>query len=177
MSNPFLAEIRIFAGHFAPKGWATCDNQILSISQNTALFSLLGTYYGGNGVTTFALPGLQGSAPMHQGSGAGLTPRSLGETGGEQYVTLLTSEMPSHQHNLQARPVIGNVFTADPTMAMAKPDPATNLAHQDNTTQNLVLLNPLAVGVAGGSLPHNNMQPYLCLLFIIAMQGVYPARN
>jgi microcystin-dependent protein len=176
MSDPFLAEIRIFAGSFAPVGWASCDGQLLSISQNTALFSLLGTTYGGNGTTTFALPNFQGSAPMHQGSGAGLTPRSLGESGGEQHVTLLTSEMPSHQHNLQARPVIGNVFTADPTMAMAKPDPATNLAYQDNTTQNLVPLNPLAVGVAGGSLPHNNMQPYLCLFFIIAMQGIFPPR-
>jgi microcystin-dependent protein len=177
MSNPFLAEIRIVAFNFAPRGWASCDGQVLAISQNTALFSLLGTNYGGNGTTTFALPNFEGSAPIHWGSGAGLSQYSVGETGGAENVTLLQSEMAAHQHNLQARPVIGNVFTADPTMAMAKPDPATNLAYQDNTTQNLVLLNPMAVSVAGSSLPHNNMQPYLCLFFIIALQGVYPARN
>jgi microcystin-dependent protein len=176
MSNPFVGEIRIVGFNFAPKGWASCDGQLLPISQNTALFSLLGTYYGGDGKSNFALPNFEGSAPMHWGDGAGLSSISLGETGGAQNVTLLQSEMPAHQHNLQARPVIGSVFTADPTMAMAKPDPATNLAYQDNTTQNLVLLNSQAVSVTGSSFPHNNIQPYLCLFFIIAMQGVYPPR-
>jgi microcystin-dependent protein len=176
MSNPFVAEIRVVGFNFAPRGWASCDGQLLPISQNTALFSLIGTFYGGDGKVTFALPNFEGSAPMHWGSGAGLTQRSVGQTGGEQNVTLLQTELPAHQHNVQARAVIGNVYTADPTQAIAKPDPATNLAYHSSVAAN-ANLGPAAFGSSGGGLPHNNMQPYLCLFFIIAMQGVYPARN
>jgi microcystin-dependent protein len=176
MTNPFVAEIRIFAGNFAPSGWASCDGQLLPLSQNTALFSLLGTFYGGDGKSTFALPNFQGSAAMGQGQGPGLTDRFIGESAGEQSVTLLESEMPSHNHNLMARAVTGNVYTADPTLAIAKPDPATNVAFQ-TTASSLTQMNFQAISVAGGSLPHNNMQPFLTLYFIIALQGVFPPRS
>src|SRR5262249_54546813 len=115
MSNPFVAEIRIFTGNFAPKGWAFCNGQVMPISQNTALFSLLGTTYGGDGKTTFALPNMQGSSPMHPGQGPGLTDRVLGEIGGEPNVTLISTEMPGHSHGMKARPVVANVFGPDPT--------------------------------------------------------------
>jgi microcystin-dependent protein len=177
MSSPFVAEIRIFAGNFAPTGWASCDGQLLPISQNTALFSLLGTNFGGDGRSTFGLPNFQGSAPMHttQYSSSPFGDFPIGENSGSQYVTLLTSEMPSHSHTLQARAVTANVSTAAPNTSMAKPDPATYLAYQSSATQ-LTQLNPQATSVAGGSQPHNNMQPYLTLFFIIALQGIYPAR-
>lgn len=175
MSNPFVAEIRIFAGNFAPKGWATCDGQILPISQNTALFSLLGTYYGGDGKSTFALPNLQGSAPMHQGQGQGLSQRSLGETGGEPYVTLLTSEMPIHTHFIQGSTEDATLKVPDPSEFLGRAKGGT--IYQSNTSQNLVVMNFQELSIAGGSQPHNNMQPFLTLLFIIALQGVFPARN
>lgn len=177
MSNPFVAEIRIFAGNFAPTGWAQCNGQLLPISQNTALFSLLGTFYGGDGKSTFALPDMQGNAPVHQGSGAGLTDHFLGETGGTQDVTLLLTEMPSHGHNLMSRPLVSNVKVADPTTSLAKPEPATNHAYQTNSSAALATLNPLATTISGGNLPHNNMQPFLVLTFIIALQGVFPPRG
>jgi microcystin-dependent protein len=175
MSNPFLAEIRIFTGNFAPKGWALCDGQLMSISQNTALFSLLGTTYGGDGKSNFALPNLQGSAPMQAGQGPGLTLRDLGEVGGEQTVTLLNTEMPAHSHQAKAgtsggQPGPGNnawssgLKTAAPLYAASTP-------------QSNVPMSPLALSLAGGSQPHNNLQPYLGLTFIIALQGVFPARS
>jgi microcystin-dependent protein len=175
MSNPFLAEIRIFTGNFAPKGWALCDGQLMSISQNTALFSLLGTTYGGDGKSNFALPNLQGSAPMQAGQGPGLTLRDLGEVGGEQTVTLLNTEMPAHSHQAKAgtsggQPGPGNnawssgLKTAAPLYAAS-------------ATQSNVPMSPLALSLAGGSQPHNNLQPYLGLTFIIALQGVFPARS
>jgi microcystin-dependent protein len=175
MSNPFLAEIRIFTAGFAPKGWAQCDGQLMPISQNTALFSLLGTTYGGNGTSNFALPNLQGCAPMQSGQGPGLTLRDLGETGGEQTVTLLQTEMPAHSHGAQAasgegQPGPGNnawgsgLKTAAPLYASSSP--SSN-----------VQMYPLALSVSGGNLPHNNMQPFLGLMFIIALQGVFPARS
>jgi len=174
MSDPFVAEIKIFAGNFAPTGWAQCNGQLLPISQNTALFSLLGTYYGGDGKSTFALPNLQGSAPMHQGQGQGLSQRFLGEQAGSQFVTLLQSEMPFHTHQL-----LGSGFSAD----LKIPSPARVLAkalnanvYQTNASANLTQLAPQTVAPTGGSLPHNNMQPYLALTFIIALQGVFPAR-
>ena len=176
MSNPFVAEIRIFAGSFAPRGWASCDGQLLPISQNTALFSLLGTNYGGNGQTNFALPNFEGSAPMHWGNGTGLTPRSIGETGGEPNVTLLQSQLTAHPHTVQGRPVPGNLTTPASANAMARVNPTTNEIYKAPSGAATVAMNPLSIGPAGGGQPHNNMQPYLCLFFIIALQGVFPQR-
>ncbi len=177
MSSPFVAEIRIFAGNFAPTGWASCDGQLMAISQNTALFSLLGTNFGGDGKSTFALPNFQGSAPMHttQYSSSPFGDFPIGLNSGTQNETLLSSEMPAHSHTLQARAVTANVFTAASNTSMAKPDPATNLAYQ-STASSLASLNPQSTSVTGGSQPHNNMQPYLTLFFIIALQGIYPPR-
>jgi microcystin-dependent protein len=172
MSSPFVAEIRIFACNFAPTGWATCDGQLLPISQNTALFSLLGTFYGGDGKSTFALPDLDGSTPIGQGNGSGLSQRFLGESGGEQFVTLLATEMATHNHALQAngqpgnrRPVAGN--------AMARSTGANMYLPSGTITP----MAPQAVTFQGGSLPHNNMSPYLTLVYCIALQGVFPPRT
>jgi microcystin-dependent protein len=180
MADPFVAEIRIFPFNFAPRGWAFCDGQILPISQNTALFSLLGVTYGGNGSSVFALPNLQGSAPMHPGQGPGLSLHDLGETGGSEFVTLLESEMPSHSHTLRVSPDDGDLNAPSPN----PPSPTRSLArsnggfaYQSNTTQNLVSLALQTLAPAGGSLPHNNMQPYLTLSFCIALQGVFPPRG
>ncbi len=175
MSNPFLAEIRIFTGNFAPKGWALCAGQLMSISQNTALFSLLGTTYGGDGKSNFALPNLQGSAPMQAGQGPGLSLRDLGETAGEQTVTLLQTEMPSHAHGVQCI-ATGGLSTPGPANTWSgglKGAPPAFAA----TGVNNVQMNPLALSVAGGNQPHNNMHPFLGLTFIIALQGVFPARS
>src|SRR5437660_8072226 len=176
MSNPFLAEIRIFAGNFAPKGWALCDGQLMPISQNTALFSLLGTTYGGDGKSNFALPDLQGCAPLQPGQGPGLSLRDLGETGGEQTVTLLQTEMPSHTHGVQCVSAGGG--TNSPVNAIwagggrgAPPEYAPLVPAQS------VQMNPFATSIAGGNLPHNNMPPFLGLNFCIAMQGVFPPRS
>ena len=174
MSNPFLAEIRIFTGNFAPKGWALCDGQLMSISQNTALFSLLGTTYGGNGTSNFALPNLQGNAPMQAGQGPGLSLRDLGETAGEQTVTLLQSEMPAHSHGVQAASAGGLPGPGSNAWASGgKGRPAT---YAPTSNQN-VQMNPFGTSIAGGSQPHNNMPPFLGLTFIIALQGVFPARS
>lgn len=177
MADPFLAEIRIFAFNFPPKGWAFCNGQILPLSQNTALFSLLGTTYGGDGKSTFALPNLQGSAPMHPGQGSGLSLHDLGEVGGSPSVTLLTSEMPNHFHFVgrasaaQGDSVtpVGSVWA---TSAAGRGFAA--LYHEAPATGKV---NPNSLGLAGGSLPHNNMQPYLTLNFCIALQGVFPSRT
>jgi microcystin-dependent protein len=172
MSDPFVAEIRMFAGNFAPTGWALCDGQLLPISQNTALFSLLGTFYGGDGKSTFALPDLQGSAPMHQGDGPGLSQRFLGEQGGSDFVTLIESEMPSHSHTAFGKTSLGNSQTpADQAWAGSN-----NAKQYVNTNPNLAM-DLRAVSIAGGSLPHNNLPPYLVVTFIIAMQGVFPPRG
>jgi len=172
MSDPFVAEIRMFAGNFAPTGWATCDGQLLPISQNTALFSLLGTFYGGDGKSTFALPNLEGSAPLGQGSGAGLSQRFIGEQSGTEFVTLLQSEMPLHGHTAFAKTSLGNSQTpADQTWAGSN-----NAKQYVNTNPNLPM-SPVALSIAGGSLPHNNMPLYLVVTFIIAMQGVFPPRS
>jgi microcystin-dependent protein len=175
MSNPFLAEIRIFTGGFAPKGWALCDGQLMPISQNTALFSLLGTTYGGDGKSTFALPDLQGCAPMQAGQGPGLSLRDLGETGGEQTVTLLQTEMPAHAHTILAAP--GAPDSNDPGgNAWASGQKGFGNFYAPSAGNN-VAMSPLALSIAGGSLPHNNMHPFLGLTFIIALQGVFPARS
>lgn len=172
MSDPFVAEIRIFAGNFAPTGWATCDGQLMPISQNTALFSLLGTFYGGDGKSTFALPNLAGSAPIGQGQGPGLSLRSLGEVGGETTVTLLDTEMPVHNHSVLASNQIGTDRTPQgEDLARSK---GMNLYGPSGT---IVPLASQATTSAGSSLPHNNLQPYLAMTFIIAMQGIFPPRG
>jgi microcystin-dependent protein len=175
MSDPFVAEIRMFGGNFAPTGWAQCNGQLLPISQNTALFSLLGTFYGGDGKSTFALPNLEGSSPLGQGQGAGLSDYSLGQQGGSEFVTLLQTEIPSHTHNLR-----GNFNTADvndPAANRSLARSGTGFLYQSNTSANLTAMSPQALSVFGASLPHNNMQPYLVVNFIIAMQGVFPPRG
>ena len=174
MSSPFVAEIRMFGGNFAPLGWATCDGQLLPISQNTALFSLLGTFYGGDGKSTFALPNLEGSAPMHQGQGPGLTDRFVGETSGVPSVTLLQTEMPLHSHALESHTAhLGSIPSPGPTLGIAKSAGGSAFSGSNPNVQ----MAFLSLGVAGSSFPHNNMQPYLCVTFIIAMQGVFPPRG
>jgi microcystin-dependent protein len=174
MADPFVAEIRIFPFNFAPRGWAFCDGQILPISQNTALFSLLGTTYGGNGQSTFALPNMQGNAPMHPGQGPGLSLHDLGEVGGSQFVTLLQSEMPIHPHTCMAAADPSNAQIPDPTESLSRS--AGGNAYSTVTT-GLVQMAGQILGPAGGDLPHNNMQPYLTLMFCIALQGVFPPRT
>jgi len=176
MSNPFVAEIRIFGFNFAPTGWAQCNGQLLPISQNTALFSLLGTTYGGDGKSTFALPDMQGNAPMHPGQGSGLSLRDLGEMSGTETVTLLVSEIPIHNHNVATHNLdAGGLQNPAPTVLLAKSSQGN--AYQTNATANLTQFAFQALSPAGGSLPHNNMQPYLVLNFCIAMQGVFPPRQ
>jgi microcystin-dependent protein len=175
MADPFVAEIRIFPFNFAPKGWAWCDGQILPLSQNTALFSLLGTTYGGDGKSNFALPDMQGNAPMHPGQGPGLSLHDLGETGGSDTVTLLQSEIPIHPHTLR-----GNFNTADindPSPARALGRAGTGFLYQSNTSASLTNMAFNALSPAGGDQPHNNMMPYLTLYFNIALQGVFPPRT
>ena len=174
MSEPFLAEIRIFAGNFAPRNWAFCDGQLLQISQNTALFSLLGTTYGGDGETVFALPNLQGRAAMHPGSGPGLTSRSLGQSGGTETVTLTSEHMGPHSHALEA----------NDAAAANEDDPGSNTvpgitvgARIYGSSANLVAMADGAVGDAGGGQAHTNLQPYLSLHYIIALQGTFPSRS
>jgi microcystin-dependent protein len=174
MSNPFVAEIRIFTGNFAPTGWAQCNGQLMPISQNTALFSLLGTTYGGDGKSTFALPNLQGSAPMQAGQGPGLSLRDLGEIGGEQNVTLLQTEMPAHSHSAQGSSGSDQVSPTNNAWASGQKLGGGNLYAP---TGNNVQMNPFALSITGGNLPHNNMPPYLGLTFIVALQGVFPPRT
>jgi microcystin-dependent protein len=174
MADPFVAEIRIFPFNFAPKGWAWCDGQLLPLSQNTALFSLLGTTYGGNGKSNFALPDLQGRAPMHPGQGPGLSLHDLGETGGSETVTLLESEIPAHSH--AARAVGGD--PAD----LQGPSPVRALARSGNGFAYVpgpinAQMAPETLTPAGGDQPHNNLQPYLTFYFNIALQGVFPPRG
>lgn len=176
MAAPFVAEIRIFPFNFPPKGWAFCNGQLLPISQNTALFSLLGTTYGGDGKSTFALPDLQGAAPMHIGGnqpGPGLSVHFLGEFAGEEFVTLLNSEMPLHTHTMMASNQQGDVQMAVPTVSLARPVGALPYSDTPNPQTTMA---PQMLSISGGSLPHNNMMPYLALNFCIAMQGVFPAR-
>jgi microcystin-dependent protein len=174
MADPFVAEIRIFPFNFAPKGWAWCDGQLLPLSQNTALFSLLGTTYGGNGKSNFALPDLQGRAPMHPGQGPGLSLHDLGETGGSETVSLLESEIPSHSHTLRAvAPPTANQDDASANVMLAQ----VTGANIYTTSNALVPLAPEVLAPAGGDQPHNNLQPYLTFYFNIALQGVFPPRT
>lgn len=174
MANPFVAEIRIFPFNFAPKGWAFCDGQILPISQNTALFSLLGTTYGGDGRSNFALPNIQGSAPMHPGQGPGLSLHDLGETAGSDTVTLLQSEIPAHSHAMMASTQDGGDSHAQANLLAQGIGIAQ---YVDMNTGPFGSLNANALLLAGGDQPHNNMQPYLTLNFNIALQGVFPPRT
>lgn len=174
MADPFVAEIRIFPFNFAPKGWAWCDGQLLPLSQNTALFSLLGTTYGGNGKSNFALPDLQGRAPMQFGQGPGLSLHDLGETGGSDTVSLLESEIPSHSHTMRAHALdLGELNAPASNRVLAK---SAN-ANAYTPTANLTAMSPLTLTPAGGDQPHNNMMPYLTFYFCIALQGVYPPRT
>ena len=174
MADPFVAEIRIFPFNFAPKGWAFCDGQLMPLSQNTALFSLLGTTYGGDGKSTFALPDLQGNASMHPGQGPGLSLYDLGQMGGTETVTLLQSEMPVHTHSLQYHTVDLAELNA-PAVNRSLVTSANATAYV--TPANLVPLAAQALPPAGGDQPHNNMMPYLTLNFNIALQGVFPPRG
>jgi microcystin-dependent protein len=174
MADPFVAEIRIFPFNFAPKGWAWCDGQLLPLSQNTALFSLLGTTYGGDGKSNFALPDLQGRAPMHPGQGPGLSLHDLGETGGSDTVALLESEIPAHTHALRADTNVAEV--PDPSATSLARGSSIN-AYQTNPNQSLVTMNASTIAPAGGDQPHNNLQPYLTFYFCISLQGVFPPRT
>lgn len=170
--DPFVAEIRIFPFNFAPRGWAFCNGQLMPLSQNTALFSLLGTTYGGNGQSNFALPNMQGNAPMHPGQGPGLSLRDLGETGGSQTVTLLTTEMPNHSHG-----VVGATIDIADSNVPTNNNIGKASTKVFNTTGTQVQMSANTIGVVGSSFPHNNMMPYLTLNFCIALQGVYPPRT
>ncbi|WP_417767956.1 phage tail protein [Stappia sp.] len=174
MSEPFIAEIRIFAGNFAPRSWAFCDGQLLPISQNTALFSLIGTVYGGDGRSTTALPNMMGRAPMHPGRGPGLTSRRLGQRGGVEMVTLSEAQMPDHTHTLRAvgsDPADVTTPTQNTAFAFSSGGNAFSLNSPNSTMAEQMLPQ------AGGSQAHNNMQPYLTVNFIIALQGLYPSRG
>jgi microcystin-dependent protein len=175
MADPFVAEIRIFPFNFAPKGWAWCDGQLMPLSQNTALFSLLGTTYGGDGKSNFALPDLQGRAPMHPGQGPGLSLHDLGETGGSETVTLLESEIPLHPHALQANAAAADLQLAEPPRSMARSNGGNAYKPPPPTTP--AMMAPQALAPTGGDQPHNNMQPYLTFYFNIALQGVFPPRG
>lgn len=173
MADPFLAEIRIFPFNFAPRGWAWCDGQLIPISQNTALFSLLGTTYGGDGKTNFALPNLRGRAPMHPGQGPGLSRHDLGETAGTETVTLVESEIPAHNHALVASSDPADVQSPAADRCLARSNPGFAYAAGSPNTP----MAPQALAPAGGDQPHNNLSPYLTLYFNIALQGVFPPRT
>ena len=169
MATPFIADIIMFGGNFAPRGWAFCSGQIMSIAQNTALFSLLGTTYGGNGQTTFALPDLRGRVPMHPGQGPGLSPYSLGQQAGSENVTLLATQIPAHNHPLNAS-----------SGAASDTVPNGNVLSEGGIYTNAAVnaqMNPTAIGISGGNQPHSNMQPFTCVNFIIALEGIFPSRN
>ena len=174
MSDPFVGEIRMFAGNFAPRGWAFCDGQLLAVSQNDALFSLLGTIYGGDGRTTFALPDMRGRIPLHQGTGPGLSNRRLGTKGGVEHVTLTVSELPAHTHSQIAEAETGN-----------QPSPADNMLGEANaphyynnpSTLETAAMSSSAMSNAGGTNSHTNLMPYLCVNFIVSLFGIYPSRS
>lgn len=171
MSEPFVGEIRMFAGNFAPRGWAFCDGQLLAVSQNDALFSLLGTIYGGDGRTTFGLPDLRGRIPIHAGHGPGLSERRLGAKSGAEKVTLTVNQLPSHTHPWQASTDLASTRdTAGAVLAQSVPDIYTSRRAD-------IQLNASTVGNTGGSRSHTNLMPFLCVHFIIALVGIYPSRH
>lgn len=172
MSEPFVGEIRMFAGNFAPRGWAFCDGQLLAVSQNDALFSLLGTIYGGDGRTTFGLPDLRGRIPLHQGTGPGLSPRRLGSKGGAENVTLTTNQLASHTHdwNANTAPATGSAPQGK-VVAQSSPVKIYHAAPDNEDLASSTVAN------TGGSQPHTNLMPTLCVNFIIALVGIYPSRQ
>jgi microcystin-dependent protein len=180
MSEAFLGEVRMFGGNFAPKGWALCNGQIISIQQNSALFSLLGTTFGGNGVSTFALPDLRGRLPLHAGQGLGLSAYVIGQNGGSENVTLNSNQMPAHTHTAQATVnASARADASSPSGAVPADTGGTSIyaaAPDGATTMNAGMITTV-IGAAGGNQPHPNLQPFLVVNFIIALQGIYPARN
>lgn len=178
MSEPFLGEVRMFGGNFAPTGWALCNGQLLPISQNTALFSILGTYFGGDGQTTFALPDLRSRVPIHQGQGLGLSPYTQGQQAGSEQITLLQNQMPAHTHIVSASGTTANASTAAGNfLATAAPARGQSSAADIYGPSASATMSPAMVAPAGNSLPHANIQPSLCVTFIIALQGIYPSRS
>jgi len=167
--DPYLGEIMLFAGNYVPRGWAACNGQLLSISQNQALFGLLSTRYGGNGVTTFALPDLRGRVPIHAGQGPGLTDRAVGDFGGEESHTLTAAELPAHTHPAFAHDGLGT--SASPVGLLPAQD-ASGVPHYGSGADAVLASN--AIGFAGGDQPHNNMQPYLTIMYLISLTGPYP---
>jgi microcystin-dependent protein len=174
MSQPYLGEIKMFAGNFAPRGYAKCDGQLMSIAQNTALFSILGTTFGGNGQTTFGLPDFRGRVPIHQGQGPGLSSYAMGQMGGVESVILTQTQLPQHTHNVQVNSALGTAVAPGNTTVLAA---STARDKVYSTASPNTTLAPQALGMAGGSQPHENMQPYQTVLFIIALQGIFPSRN
>jgi len=173
MTDQFVGEIRMFGLNFAPTGWAFCDGQLMPISQNTALFALLGTMHGGDGKSTFALPELQGRSPMHWGQGSGLSQRTVGEIGGAEHVTLLQSEIPAHTHQMRATSSPADVSSPTPTTPLARSTGKPVWHVPDANSQPLAAT---AIAPAGSDLPHTNLMPYLVVNFCIALQGVFPSR-
>ncbi len=176
MADPYVGEVRVFAGNFPPSGWALCNGQLLPISQNTALFSLLGTNYGGNGTTNFALPNLQGAFPMHAGGGGtsgGLTPRVTGQTGGNATVTLTPAQLPGHNHVMEATSAASTGMPGSNASLAPTSNGSALYRAPDGTYLGTA---PSDLAAAGGNAPHNNMPPFLALSFIIALQGIYPSR-
>jgi microcystin-dependent protein len=172
MSEPLIGEIRMFAGNFAPRGWAFCNGQLIAISQNTALFSLLGTTYGGDGRTTFALPDLRGRVPLHAGNGPGLSNYPLGQRGGVEQVALSIEQMPNHSHTLMAASVPADALSpADRTLATPEETPIYSASEPN------VVLAKTAIAPTGSSQPHENRPPYLTVNYIIALFGIFPTRS
>lgn len=176
MSEPFIAQIMMFGGNFAPRGWAFCNGQILSIAQNTALFSLLGTTYGGNGQTTFALPDLRSRVPIHPGQGPGLSPYSLGQSGGVENTTLTINQMPAHNHQATGA-INANSGAANDSIPTGNFLAESAIYHSGSNTQMAANSVGVSVGINGGSQPFGLIQPYLCINFIIALEGIFPSRN
>lgn len=177
MADPFMAEVRIWATNFAPRGWAFCEGQYMPISQNTALFSLVGTTYGGNGHTTFCVPNLKGRAPMHWGTGPGLTPRVYGEFGGVSRVTLTKSQIPAHNHIIAGQASNGNSHAPANHYLAKDPAKSQRVRMLKVEPSSMVTMSPLAISAEGGGQSHENCQPYLGLNFCIATLGIYPSRN
>lgn len=173
----YIGQITIFAGNFPPKGWAFCQGQVMQIRQYTALFSLLGTTYGGDGKVTFALPDLRGRMAIQQGSGPGLTPRTLGEMGGSASVTLISSQMPAHTHSINCNKTSGSTGNPSNNFPGVAADAGSGSEYTIYGTVPNANFNPTMAGQQGGSQPHENMQPYLAMNFIICIDGIFPARN